>query len=117
MIKHYKEKHLQATRYKIENVIEQQNFLIKNKWKVIGFGVLITIWAPTYRSQGPLMQTRKSLVEKEEYSYLELMLLCAIVYIVFCLLYHFSSLYQDRKELKRLRNLEKNLEEEISDLN
>lgn len=30
MIKHYKEKHLQATRYKIENVIEQQNFLIKN---------------------------------------------------------------------------------------
>ena len=48
MVKHYKEKYLQATRYKIENVIEQQNFLVKNKWKVIGFGIFITVWAPTH---------------------------------------------------------------------
>ena len=62
------------------------------------------------------MQTRKSLVEKEEYSYLELMLLCAIVYSVLCLLYHFSAMYQDKKELRKLRDLEDRLEKEISDL-
>jgi len=55
MIRHYKEKHLQATKYKIENVIEQQNFLLKNKWKVIDFGMFIAVWAPTYRSEGSFM--------------------------------------------------------------
>lgn len=47
MSKTHKEKHLQATLCKIENIKREQNFLLKHLWKVIGFGIFFSFWAPT----------------------------------------------------------------------
>ena len=113
MSDYYKEKHLQATKNKIERVKSQQNFLGKHLWKVILGGVLFSFWAPHYTSHDPFSD-RESLFEKGEYSFLELVLLCATVYTVFCLLYHFSSKYQDKKKLKELISLKEQLESELN---
>ncbi|MGB1042603.1 MAG: hypothetical protein ACPGU6_04355 [Tenacibaculum sp.] len=117
MSKYYKEKHLQATVYKIENVLRQQNFILKHKWKVFFVGVIFSFWAPTHNSVAPFNQRRDSLVEKGELSYWNLVLMCGAIYIIFCLLYHLSSVYQDKKKLKKLTELRIKLEKEISDLN
>ncbi|WP_417799660.1 hypothetical protein [Tenacibaculum sp.] len=114
--KYYKEKHLQATRYKIENVIRQQDFLLRHKWKVIAAGIVFSFWAPTY-GVGHSFSNKKSMLQKTEYNYLKLVMLCATIYMIFCILYHFSSRYQDKKRLKELKELEKRLEKEISELN
>ena len=116
MEKHYKEKYLQATIYKIENVKRQQNFLLQHIWKVIGFGIVFSFWAPTYRPERPFRQHGSSMTDKTEYSYTQLVLLCAIVFIVLCLLYHFSSKFQDKRKLKNLTALKTKLEKEIAAL-
>ncbi|TDQ22725.1 hypothetical protein [Tenacibaculum caenipelagi] len=114
-VKYHKEKHLQATKYKIENVIRQQDFLLKHRWKVIAAGIVFSFWAPAY-TPGHYSLKRTSILEKTDYTYLKLVMLCASVYMVFCLLYHFSSRYQDKKKLNELKKLEKRLEKEISEL-
>ncbi|MEQ3501071.1 hypothetical protein ABMY20_15035 [Tenacibaculum sp. SSH1-16] len=114
--KYYKEKHLQATRYKIENVIRQQDFLLRHRWKVIAAGIVFSFWAPTY-GVGHSFSNKKSMLQKTEYSYLKLVMLYATIYMIFCILYHFSSRHQDKKKLKELKELEKRLEKEISELN
>ncbi len=43
-VKYYKEKHLQATKYKIENVTRQQDFLLRHRWKVIAAGIVFSFW-------------------------------------------------------------------------
>ena len=115
MQKHYKEKHLQATIYKIENVKREQNFLIKHLWKVIAFGIAFSFWAP-FHGAGNHLTKSKSLLDSDEYNYTELVFTCAMTYIVLCLLFHFSSKYQDKRKLKKLSNLKKKLEEEIKEL-
>ena len=62
------------------------------------------------------MQYEKSLVEKNEYSYMELVCLSAITYLVLCLLYHFSSKFQDKRKIKNLTALKTRLEKEIAAL-
>ena len=117
MEKHYKEKHLQATIYKIENVKREQNFLLQHIWKVIGFGILFSIWAPTYMPENAFRQKSESLINRNtEYSYIRLVLISAIVFVVLCLLYHFSAKYQDNRKLKKLNTLKSKLEKEIAEL-
>ncbi|WP_299106687.1 hypothetical protein [uncultured Tenacibaculum sp.] len=115
MEKYYKEKHLQATKYKIENVIRQQDFLLRNKWKVLFFIGSVSLWIPT-RAVGHYTSERETILEKSGYNYVSLVLITALVCIIFCLLYHYSSKYQDSKKLKELRVLEQQLEKEISEL-
>lgn len=105
MEKYYKEKHLQATKYKIENVIRQQDFLLRNKWKALGVVIAISLWAPIYASRDYISQG-ESIMEESGYGYTTLVLLTAIVCVVLCFLYHFSSKYQDNRKLKELRALE-----------
>lgn len=114
MSKYYKEKHLQATIYKIENVKKEQNFLVKHFWKVIGFGILFSFWAPTRRPEREFMQRSQSLIEKGEYGYYELVVICALIYSSLALIYHFVSNYQDKRKLKKLTNLKTQLEKEIA---
>ena len=117
MKKHYKEKHLQATIYKIENVKREQNFLIQHLWKVIVFGIGFSFWAPTHQPEGALMQKRDSLIESySEFTYCQLVILSGTTYLILCLLFHFSSMYQDKKRLRKLNALKTKLEKEISEL-
>lgn len=106
MAKHYKEKHLQATKYRIEGVKIGQDFLLKNLKKVIGFGVLFSFLGPFYVAER----------SNEDYTYLQLLVMCSVVYLVLCFLYHFSSKFQDKKRLNKLLKLKLKLEGEIKGL-
>lgn len=118
MAKHYKEKHLQATNYKIENVKREENFILRNIWKVIGFGVVFTFSTPLYRSRDSYGIEGKSISEiGNNYSYAELCLICGLTFTVLCILHHFSSKYQDNKKLKKLEKLKQDLELEIQGIN
>ncbi len=113
MSKQQKEKHLQATIYKIENIKREQNFILKHLWKVIVFGIIFSFWAPTYRGSDALHRRKDSLVEKGDYNYITLVIISALTYTVFCLLFHFNSKYQNNKKLRKLTQLKEQLEKEI----
>ncbi len=113
----HKKKHLQATIFKIENVKREQNFLLRNLWKVIVLGVLFSFWAPTRRPEREFLQRGKSMVEDGEYSYTSSVLICAAVYASICFIYHVVSKYQDQRKLKKLEELKRNLEREIKEYN
>ncbi|WP_442267465.1 hypothetical protein ACSIGC_07260 [Tenacibaculum sp. ZS6-P6] len=83
MSKHQKEKHLQATIYKIENVKREQNFILKHLWKIIVLGIVFSFWAPTYGGSDALHRRKDSLLEKGDYNYITLVIICALVYTVF----------------------------------
>lgn len=117
MSKQQKEKHLQATIYKIENVKREQNFILKHLWKVIVFGIVFSFWAPTYGGSDALHRRRDSLVEKGDYNYITLVIMSALIYSVFCLLFHFNSKYQNNKKLRKLNALKAELENEIKEYN
>ncbi len=115
MSKIHKQKHLQATLYKIENVKREQNFLVKHLWKVISFGILFAFWAPTRRPKREFMQQGESMLDRNEYSYTTLVVLYALVYSTLYFIYHIISKYQDNKKLSKLIELKKSLEKEIKE--
>ncbi len=109
---YYKEKELSALEGKIKTTIEDSGFFVKNLWKVIGFGLLFSLWAPMYSGGDELRETRSAL-EVSELNYFELVILSAIVYSFFCFLAHVTWKFQDEKKLKRLRKRKYELEKEI----
>ena len=114
MAKHYIEKHLLATTYKIENVKKHQNFLGRNWWKVILAGIVFSFWAPTYSSHSTMPVNKDSMYKRSGMDYPDLVILCATIYIIFCLAFHFSTKYQDKKRLKELYTLKQELEEKLN---
>ncbi|CAL2089459.1 conserved hypothetical protein [Tenacibaculum sp. 190524A05c] len=113
----HKEKHLQATIFKIENVKREQDFLLRHLWKVIGLGILFSFWAPTRRPKREFLQHGESMLDLGEYSYTTLVLICAGVYTSLCFIYYVVSKYQDQRKLKNLEELKRNLEREIKEYN
>lgn len=111
MEKHYKEKHLQATLYKIKRIEQEENFLTRNKWFVIAFGVIISL-----RSPYDIIKYSNDQFKDYENAYIEMVFIFAITYTGFCLVYHFSSIYQDKKNLERLYKTKALLEREIREL-
>ncbi|MCR8666527.1 hypothetical protein NO995_02460 [Aestuariibaculum sp. M13] len=113
---YYKEKELSAVNGKIETIIRESNFIQKNIWKVIGFGIIVSLWAPTYSNRHSLSR-RKSALDISNLSYYELVLLTAIVFTVICVLTHYSIKYQDGKKLKQLHTRKLELEKELNMVN
>ncbi|MEO8773729.1 MAG: hypothetical protein ABI371_05300 [Gelidibacter sp.] len=111
-----KQRALLATEYKIERIKNQSGFLVKNLWKVIGFGVFISFWAPTYRS-GPFAFKNESALQASDYSYLFLVGLTALGYTVVCFLGSFIWKWQDDQQLKILIKKKEQLEKELSSEN
>ena len=111
MQKHYKEKHLKATLYKIERIEQEENFLTRNKWFVIAFGVIISL-----RSPYDIIKHNPEYMKDYDNAYIEMVFIFAITYTCFCLVYHFSSIYQDKKNLERLYKTKALLEREIREL-
>ena len=112
MSDYYKEKALQATLNKIESHNKQTNFFIRNIWKVIGFGIFVSIWAPT-QTAGHYISNRKTAIEVSGLSYHLLVLLTGVLYIAACFLAHFVWKKQDEKTLKKLLTKKNNLELEL----
>jgi hypothetical protein len=109
MSDYFKRKALQATENKIVSNLRQSNYFGRNLRKVIGFGILVSFWAPTYSSGNK----GKMLYEDSHLSYFELVLSTAVVYTVFCLLGHFIWGFQDRRKHERLMKRKRQLEEEL----
>lgn len=108
MNEYRKRKLLKATKYKIKRIHSESGFFIKNIWKVIIFGIGFSFWTPFYRGDH-----EKSILEKEEYTYIELVLFSASVYVCFCLLGHFVWGIQDKRSLKKLIKKKEILEIEL----
>ncbi len=106
MSDYYKEKALQATLNKIESHKAQSNFFIRNIWKVIGFGIFVSIWAPTERPEHYL-SNRKSSLEVSDLSYYELVILTAVLYTAVCFLAHFIWKQQEKKAMRKLMTKKK----------
>jgi len=108
MSKHYKEKALLATTYKIQSLKEQSNFFKKNLNKVIILGVAFSFCAPFYSGENG-----KTVKELSEVTYTDSVLLTAAVVFALCLIAHVSWTIQDKLRLKRLLKRKKELEDEI----
>jgi hypothetical protein len=109
MSHYFKRKALLATEYKIASNLRQSNYFGRNLWQVIGFGIIVSLYAPIHSSGS----NGKMLYEDSDLSYLELAVSTAVVYTVFCLLGHFIWGFQDRKKHERLMKRKKQLEEEL----
>lgn len=105
---YYTEKALQATKNKIDRNIRQSRYFIRNLWQVIGFGILVSIWAPFNTDS-----SGKSVLEVSELSYYEFMMATALVYTFFCFLAHFIWGNQDKKQLQQLLERKKQLEDQL----
>ncbi|WP_203292505.1 hypothetical protein [Luteirhabdus pelagi] len=112
MSDYIKEKALQATLNKIESNRRQSNYFIRNIWKVIGFGIFVSIWAPT-KAPDHLGFDRKSAVEVGELGYYELVVITALLYTLVCFIAHFVWKYQDKKALHKLLKRKLELEKEL----
>lgn len=110
MSRHYKEKELDALNGKIESNIRQRGFFVRHLWKVIGFGLFVSIWAPT-KGLNPHGFKQKSAIEASDFSYYELMAITAIGYTIICFLGHFIWKRQDKKALERLLKRKNELEQ------
>ncbi len=112
MLRYYKEKELSAIKGKIKSTHKQSNYLLKNKWKVIGFGIIFSILVPNY-SGGNSISGYKSVLVLSGLSYKQFGILTACLYFSTCILAHFIWKRQDEKRLKKLETRKKQLEEEL----
>nr|WP_299384456.1 hypothetical protein [Allomuricauda sp.] len=111
MQRHYKEKALLATKYKIENLERDSGFFRRNFWKVTAFGVFFSIWAPSFTDMGG-----NTVMYRLGMSFFESALVSGGVYLTFCLLGHFIWTYQEKEQMKRLLRRKAKLEEEIASM-
>ena len=111
-----KQRALLATEYKIERIKNPSGFLGKNLWKVIGLGIFIAFWAPTF-SNGPFAFRNKLALLVSNYSYLYLIISTAIGYTFFCFLASLIWKWQDKKQLETLIKKKEVLEKELSSEN
>lgn len=113
MSNYYKQKALQATENKIESNLSQSGFFVRNLWKVIGFGVLMAIWAPIHTPESDLLLERTSAMESSDLSYYELVISTAVFYTIVCFLGHLIWKWQDKKALNKLLKRKEELETEL----
>lgn len=109
MSKHYKEKALLATTYKIERLKEQSGFFKKHLNKVIILGAIFSFLAPFYMGE----ESEKSIMEQSKMSYTESVVFIALVVFSFCVIAHITWTIQDKKRMKRLIKRKEELEEAI----
>lgn len=112
MSDNYKQKALQATKNKIVRIVDQSAFFIRNLWKVIGFGIFVSFWAPTKIPYSHGFK-RKSAIEISDLSYYQLVILTAILYTVVCFIAHFIWRWQDKQALIKLLKKKVRLETEL----
>ena len=112
MSRYHKEKALQATINKIDTLKKETNFFVKNVWKVAGFGIFVSFWAPIFKPSHGIYH-RKSAIEVSDLSYPEIVIMTAFLYIIACILGHFIWKLQDKIKLQKLLERKKQLETEL----
>lgn len=112
MNRYYKEKELSAVKGKIKTAKAHSGIIIRNIWKVIGFGIFVSLWAPTHNS-GHYISGRRPVLERSDLSYWQIVALTAIVYSSFCILGHFVWRFQDKRKIRKLEKRRSYLEQEL----
>lgn len=111
MQRHYKEKALLATKYKIERLEKESGFFRKNFINIALCGMLFALWAPTYSdSQG------RTIMQRLEMSYWHSVIAVSIFFLIFCLLGHFVWSFQEKNQMKRLKQRKVEIEEELKQM-
>ncbi len=111
----YQRNRLEVYSRKIEDIENHSGFFKKNLVKVIIFGVLFSLYAPTYVGEHNLRFGNSSpVMDRIGGSYLTAVIWALCVYTSFCLLGHFVFALQDKYRIKRFQKLKKAIEEEIA---
>ena len=111
MQRHYKEKALLATKNKIERLERESGFFRKNYINISLCGMLFALWAPSYTdSYG------KTIAHRLEMSYWQSVLVVSIFFVIFCLLGHFVWSFQEKNQMKRLKQRKVEIEEELKQM-
>lgn len=101
-----------STLRKIEDVEHHSNFVVKNLWKVVGFGVMLSLAVPAqglgdYELKGP------SILSMMDTEYWEAVFGIAILYIGCFIVFHFGWKLQDSLYLKELNEKKDQLIKEL----
>lgn len=110
--RYYKKNALLATLRKIEKAHLHEGFIVKNFWRLLALGVLLSLAIP---AQGLGMFDFKgtSILELMEATYWEVALIIAVLYTIFCTIGHFGWKLQDYLYLKELNEKKERLIKEL----
>ncbi|MDC7997983.1 hypothetical protein [Gilvibacter sediminis] len=111
--KEVKEKAILSTQYKIDKLKRETGIFKRNKWKTIGFGVLISILGPLYNSESDPLGRSRNALEVSETSHLKLTIITAIFYFVFVVIAHYVWKKNDERRLNALEKKKAQLELEM----
>ena len=103
---------LLSTLREIEDVHLHEGFIIKNIWKVLAIGVLLSLAIPaqglgTSEFKGP------SILVLMEAAYWQVALIIAVLYTIFCTIGHFGWKLQETLYLKELYQKKEQLIREL----
>ncbi|AGC77324.1 hypothetical protein LX97_01626 [Nonlabens dokdonensis] len=112
---HYKEKALLANQYKIERAERNKNWIGRNWFNVLLFGVFISFVGPVWTHQ-PDGIYRKKAVKALDYSDFDYVGTVAYVFVVYSIcitIAYFVWKHQDEKKIRKLKAHRKELENEL----
>lgn len=114
----YQENRINVYSVRIKKLEEKVPLLKKQPFKVLAFGIFVSITGPNYTGAHDYMDPdRESIVERANMSYISLVICFFVAYVFFCLLGHVVFTYQDKRKLKKLKMQLKEIEDAVAESN
>lgn len=108
-----KKKALLAIQYKIDKLKKESDFFTRNKWKIIGFGALITITGPSYNSEPDHLGRSRNALELSGMTYFELSISIAIFYSLAVIIAHYVWKKQENRKLRFLESKKRQIQAQL----
>ena len=109
---YYKKKVLLSTLRQIEDVHKHEGYVVKNLWKIVALGVLLSLAIPA-QGLGESDFKGKSILIIMEAEYWQVSLIIGSLYTVFIVIFHFGWKLQDYLYLKELNEKKDRLIKEL----
>ena len=109
---YYKKKVLLSTLRQIEDVHKHEGYVVKNLWKIVALGVLLSLAIPG-QGLGESDFKGKSILIIMEAEYWQVSLIIGSFYTVFIVIFHFGWKLQDYLYLKELNEKKERLIKEL----
>lgn len=112
----YQKNRLEVYSRRLEEIKKNNGFFKKNLVKVIIFGIIFSLIAPSYNGDSTSkirLAESESILDKMGGNYLSSVLLTLAIYTLFCIIGHIGFGIQDKMRIKKFRKLIKNIEDEI----
>ncbi|GAA4270914.1 hypothetical protein U6A24_03360 [Aquimarina gracilis] len=111
----YQKNRLEVYTRKIEDIQNHSGFFKKNLLKVIIFGILFSLYVPTYTGGHKLRFGRsQSIMDRLGGDYFTAVIWSLCVYASFCIIGHIVFAIQDKYRIKRFQRLIKAIEDDIA---